>query len=124
VIIAVTVLVLFLMIGTIINRSKKETGILKAIGFTSKQLIAQMLLSFLPLILGGVLIGTILGIFVTNPLLGVMFSGIGIARASFIIVPWLVALGAVLLIAASIVTLLLVSLKYKRISARELIVEG
>ncbi|MCL2848026.1 MAG: ABC transporter permease [Firmicutes bacterium] len=119
--IAVIVLVLFLMVNTIINRGKKEAGILKAIGFTSGHLILQLLLSFLPIILGGVMLGTLLGIFTTNPLLGLMFSGLGIARATFIIVPWLVAIGAVLLICTSIITLLLVSIKYRKITARSLI---
>jgi len=124
IIVAIIALVLFLMVNTIINRGKKEAGILKAMGFSSGQLILQMLLSFIPIILGGVILGVLIGVFTTNPLLGIMFSGIGIAEATFIIVPWLTVVGAVALILTSITTLLLISLKYKRICARELMAEG
>jgi len=124
IIVAIIALVLFLMVNTIINRGKKEAGILKAMGFSSGQLILQLLLSFIPIILGGVILGVLIGVFATNPLLGIMFSGIGIAEAAFIIVPWLTITGAIALIFTSITTLLLISLKYKHISAKELMAEG
>jgi len=117
----VIVLVLLLMVNTIINRHKQEAGMLKAIGFTSRQLIVQMLLSFLPIILGGVMLGAVLGLVLTNPLLGLMFSGLGIAQASFIIVPWLSILAAAMIAVVAVITILLVSLKYKGTTARSLI---
>ena len=120
----VIVLVLFLMVNTIINRHKKEAGMLKAVGFTSRQLILQMLLSFVPVILAGVILGVVLGLVATNPLLGLMFSGLGVAQAAFIIVPALAIFGALIIAATSVVTILLVSLKYNRITAKELIAEG
>ncbi|MCL2861967.1 MAG: ABC transporter permease [Firmicutes bacterium] len=122
--ILVVVLVFFLMVNTIINRNKKEAGILKAMGFTSKQLILHNLFSFLPIILGAVALGTILGVLLTNPLLGIMFGGMGIAQAAFTIVPWTIAAGAVSLMFTCVITILLVSLKYKHITARSLIIDG
>jgi len=124
VMIAVIALVFFLMANTIINRNRKEIGILRAMGFTSGQLMLQLFLSFLPIILGGVVLGTVLGILLTNPLASLMFSGIGIAQANFTFVPWRIIVGAVTIIASCIITLLLVSLKYKKTTAHSLISEG
>ena len=124
VVLVVTALVFLLMANTIINRSKKEVGILKAMGFTTRQLIIQLLLSFLPIILGSVIVGAILGMVLTNPLASLMFAGLGIARATFTIVPWLVVLTAGMLIALSIAALVIVSLiKYKKATARSLMTE-
>jgi putative ABC transport system permease protein len=120
----VIVLVLFLMVNTIINRHKQEAGMLKAIGFTSGQLMIQMLLSFLPIILGGVIFGSVLGLLLTNPLLGVMFSGLGVAQASFTIVPALAALGGGMITATAVATISLVSLKYKKATAHSLIAKN
>ena len=120
----VIVLVLFLMVNTIINRHKQEAGMLKAIGFTSGQLMIQMLLSFLPIILGGVIFGSVLGLLLTNPLLGVMFSGLGVAQASFAIVPALAALGGGMITAAAAATISLVGLKYKKATAHSLIAKN
>lgn len=115
--------VFFLMVNTIIRRKKKDSGIMKALGFTSRQLILQTFLSFLPVILGGVLIGTLLGVFLTNMLLGIMFAGL-LAKAAFIIPPVLVAVGEVALIAVCILTVYLVSLKFRSISPQKLIIDA
>ncbi|MCL1901142.1 MAG: ABC transporter permease [Firmicutes bacterium] len=115
--------VFFLMINTIIRRRKKEAGIMKAIGFTSGQLISQMLLSVLPVIIGGILVGTLLGVFLTNVLLGMMFGGL-VAKATFTIPALLVIISEIVLIAICIFTVYLVSLKYKKIAPHKLIVEG
>lgn len=115
--------VLFLMISTIIRQRKKDFGVMKALGFTSKQIIAQMLLSFLPIIVVGILVGTIVGILATNPLLGVMFASSGIAKAMFTVPIALVLICEIVLAVVCILTVVLVSLKTKRISAHKLIAD-
>jgi len=119
----VIIFVFFLMITTVIRRAKKEAGILKAVGFTSNQLILQMLLSLIPVIIGGAIIGTLLGVFLTNTLLGMMFGGL-VAKATFTIPALLTVISEIVLIVVCLITVYLVSLKYKRISATKLIVEG
>lgn len=127
-IVAVTVFiicfVLFLMANTLISRRKKDSGIMKALGFTSGQLRLQMLLSFLPSILGGILIGAILGITLTNPLLGIMFGGLGVAKATFTIPVILTLVAEILLGGVCLATISLVSFKLKNIAPQKLIVEG
>ena len=115
--------VFFLMVNTIIRRKKKEAGIMKALGFTSGQLILQMLLSILPVVIGGVLVGTLLGVLLTNVLLGMMFGGL-VAKATFTIPALLIIISETALVAICVLTVYLVSLKYKKIAPHKLIVEG
>lgn len=113
----------FLMINTIIRRRKRDYGIMKAVGFTSGQLIAQMLISFLPIIFAGVCFGALIGFLVTNPILSVMFSGAGIAKAMFAIPTVLTVIAEILLAGVCVLTVYLVSLKTKNISPQKLIAE-
>jgi len=115
--------VFFLLINTIIRRRKKDFGIMKAVGFTSGQLIKQMLLSFLPVIVISVILGTVAGVFLTNPLLGLMFSGLGIAKAKFILSAGLTVISGAVLLGISVLTIYLISLKTRNISPQKLIVE-
>ncbi|WP_019244012.1 MULTISPECIES: FtsX-like permease family protein [Bacillus] len=48
-------LILYLIIKTMIIKHKRELGILKALGYTTFQLITQITLSFLPVVIVGVL---------------------------------------------------------------------
>jgi len=115
--------VFFLMIFTIIRRRKKEFGTLKAIGFTSNQLMVQMLLSFLPAIILGIVLGIGLGFLVTNPILSLMFMMLGIVRASFAIPTALTLISGTILVVVCVLSVFLVSLKLKGIAPQKLITE-
>lgn len=119
----VVVLILYLVIKTMITKRKREFGVMKAIGFSTIQLMNQISISLLPVILIGVSIGGLLGIFFTNPMLSVLLSSAGVKRLDFIIhVPSILILCVGILILAYIVSIL-VSLKIKKISAYGLITE-
>ena len=59
----VVVMILYLVIKTMIIKRKKEFGVMKAIGYSTIQLMNQISISFLPVIITGVVVGGILGIF-------------------------------------------------------------
>jgi len=126
-IIAITVFtvcfVFYLLMNTVMRRRKKDFGIMKALGFTNGQIILQMLLSFLPVILIGTALGIGAGVLLTNPLLGLMFSGLGIAKPLFVIPAALTAISGFALCTVSLLTVYLLSLKTRNISPQKLIVE-
>ena len=81
----VVVMILYLVIKTMIIKRKKEFGVMKAIGYSTIQLMNQISISFLPVIITGVAIGGVLGYFFTNPMLSVLLSSAGVKRLDFII---------------------------------------
>ncbi|QCR34463.1 ABC transporter permease [Lysinibacillus sp. SGAir0095] len=119
----VVVMILYLVIKTMITKRKKEFGVMKAIGYSTIQLMNQISISFLPVIIIGVVIGGVLGILFTNPMLSVLLSSAGVKRLDFTMhIPSILFLCVGLLILAYIVSML-VSLKIKKISAYSLITE-
>lgn len=98
---------LYLIIKATVIRRKKELGIQKAIGYTNKQLMFQMALSFLPVLLIGMLAGSIFGYFEVNPLLSIVFSSIGIMQIHLPVpILLLVGIGVVVIILGFIISLL------------------
>ncbi|WP_431030548.1 FtsX-like permease family protein [Lysinibacillus sp. LZ02] len=119
----VVVLILYLVIQTIITKRKKEFGVMKAIGYSTIQLMNQISISLLPIIITGVGIGGLLGIFFTNPILSVLLSSAGIRRLEFTIHLPIIAVVCVGLLTLAYIVSMLVSLKIKKISAYGLITE-
>lgn len=119
----VVILILYLVIKTMILKRRRELGILKALGFTTLQLTHQLALSFVPIVVAGILIGSLLGYLFSNPLLATLLSGVGIFNVSFNI-----PLSGVLLLGLGITGLaygvsVLISSRIKYISTYELITE-
>lgn len=116
-------LVLYLIIKTLLIKKKRELGIQKAIGFTTKELIMQYTLSLLPTIVLATITGSILGYYCMNPLTGLMFQGMGMMHMNFTISPsLLVGVSVIISIFAIFITLLLCR-RIKHISAYALIIE-
>lgn len=114
--------VLYLLVKTLLGSKKREYGILKAIGFTSRQLAVQTALSFMPAIILSTVIGLTVGGFVINPIMTLALSGMGIAKCTFIVpVGFNVAAGFGL-VALSFGIACLLSLRVKKIAPRELLV--
>jgi len=112
----IVVLILYLVIQTSILKQKRELGILKAIGYTTFQLMTQILYRFFPAVILGVGTGGLLGAFYTNGMLELLFSGIGISNVQFAIpIPLLICLCLSLLLLSYLVTLL-VARRIKRIT--------
>jgi len=121
--IAVVILVLYFVINSSVTRRKRELGIQKAIGFTTLQLMNQLSLGFLPPIIVGVFIGSVVGSTQTNALMTVAQRGMGIMKADYIITPvWIALFGAAIVI-VSYITSMLITYRIRKISAYSLICE-
>lgn len=119
----VVVMILYLVIKTMIIKRKKEFGVMKAIGYSTIQLMHQISISFLPVIVTGVAIGGVLGYFFTNPMLSVLLSSAGVKRLEFIIhLPNILMPCIGILVLAYFVSMI-VSRRIKKISAYSLITE-
>ena len=119
----VVVMILYLVIKTMIIKKKKEFGVMKAVGYSTIQLMHQISIGFVPVMVIGVAIGGVLGYFFTNPMLSVLLSSAGVKRLDFTVhLPTVLMLCIGILILGYIVSMF-VSLKIKKISAYSLITE-
>ena len=117
----ITLFVLYLLVRTMLNNKKRDYGILKALGFTTKQLVLQTALSFIPPIIISTAVGICLSTFVINPLLALFLSGIGIVKCTFPVPLYFdIAAGAGLVLFAFGAACLL-SLRVKKIAPRNLL---
>lgn len=114
--------VLYLLVRTMLNNKKRDYGILKSLGFTTKQLILQTALSFMPAIIVSTVIGLIISCLSINPLLSLFFSSLGIVKCTFNIPIVFVTLAGIGLIIISFGIACLLSLKIKKISPKNLLV--
>lgn len=119
----VVILVLYFVINSSIIRRKRELGIQKALGFTTLQLMNQLSIGFLPPIIVGVLIGSIVGITQTNALMTVAQRAMGIMKANYIITPVWIALFGVAIVIISYITSMLITYQIRKISAYALVSE-
>lgn len=85
--VVVVFLVVFLLIRTKIISDRKNNGIFKALGYTTKNLMIQTTMSNLPVIFAGAVIGAIVSIFATSPLTTACLSFCGIEKCEMTISP-------------------------------------
>lgn len=117
----IIVFVLYLIIRNLLSAKKREYGILKALGYTTGQLILQTALSFMPTVMLSVIVGTVLSCFGINPLLSVFMRGLGIVKCTFVIpADFTLGAGAGLALATFLFACLL-SLRIRKIAPRELL---
>jgi ABC-type transport system, involved in lipoprotein release, permease component len=121
--IAVVILVLYFVINSTVVRKKRELGIQKAIGFTTLQLMNQLSMSFLPSIIVGVFIGSLTGGTQTNAIMSIAQSGMGVAKANYIITPVFIALFGLGIVIISYITSMLITFRIRKISAYSLVSE-
>ncbi|MCL1794605.1 MAG: ABC transporter permease [Oscillospiraceae bacterium] len=120
---AVIALVLYFVVGSSVIRRKHELGIQKAVGFTTVQLMNQIAVGFAVPVLCGVIIGSLLGAFCTNPLMSVAMKGMGVMKAGFIVAPiWVTLFGIGTFVFAYLLSLA-VTWRIRRISAYALVTE-
>lgn len=114
--------VLYLLVRTLLNNKKRDYGILKSLGFTTRQLIIQTALSFMPAIILSTIIGLIMSCAVINPLTALFLNSIGIVKCTFSIpIVFTVAAGIGLILLSFGIACLL-SLRIKKIAPRNLLV--
>jgi len=114
--------VLYLLVRTMLNNKKRDYGILKSLGFTTKQLILQTALSFMPAIIVSTLIGIVVSCFAINPIMSLFLSPMGIVKCTFAIPVAFSTFAGVGLIVLSFGIACLLSLKIKKIMPKNLLV--
>ena len=113
--------VLYLLVRTMLNNKKHDYGILKSLGFTSKQLILQTALSFMPAIILSTVVGLIISCIAINPLMSLFLSSMGIVKCTFGVPVAFVTLAGLSLVLISFGIACLLSLKIRKIAPRELL---
>ena len=79
---AVIIFVLYLLVRTMLNNKKHDYGSMKALGFTTGQLILQTAVSFMPSVIVSMMAGLIISSLIINPLTAAFLSGIGIVNVT------------------------------------------
>lgn len=113
--------VLYLLVRTMLGNKKHDYGILKALGYTTGQLVLQTALSFMPPIIISTVLGIIVSTFVINPLLALFLSGIGIVKCMFIVPLYFNIIAGLGLILFAFVATCLLSLRVRKIAPRVLL---
>ena len=116
-------LILYMTVRSIVTKRRRELGILKSCGFTTKQLARQLAISFMPVASTGILSGCLSGVFLANPLLSALFSSTGIYNASFAINPAAVAAIGVIAMLTIFFVANISAMRIKHISVYELLTE-
>lgn len=114
--------VLYLLVRTMLNNKMRDYGILKSLGFTTRQLILQTALSFMPAIIISTVVGLIVNSLTINPILSLFFSSLGILKCTFSVPIGFISVVGLGLILLSFAIACLLSLRAKRIAPRSLLV--
>lgn len=113
--------VLYLLVRTMLNGKKRDYGIMKALGFTTGQLILQTALSFMPAVILSTAVGLTVSSLLINPLVSVFLSGVGIVKCTFAVPVGFAVAAGVGFILFSFTIACLLSLKIRKITPRELL---
>lgn len=117
----VIIFVLYLLVRTMLGNKKRDYGILKALGFTTGQLILQTALSFMPAVILSAVIGVSLCSFIINPLTAVFLRNIGIVKCTFIVPAGYNLLAGLGLILFTFLAACLLSVRIRKIAPRTLL---
>ncbi len=96
----VMLLVLYLLIKSLIYSKRKDFGVYKALGYTTRNLMYQTALSFMPSIILSVAVFSVVSYKLANPYMGLIMRSFGLMKCTFTI-----PVGGVILIAAGFVLL-------------------
>ena len=118
----IIVLVLYLLMKSMIYDRRYEYGILKALGYKTKDLIIQNVLAFMPIIIIATLIGTIISYFITNPYIGFNMRSFGIMKCTMVIPMDLSIISALFIIGISVISTIIMSLKIRKIEPYSLLI--
>lgn len=116
-------LILFILIKTVIHNNKTNLGILKAIGYTTRELRLQTAGSLMPVIIIGVIIGVILSFLTMNNVIVILFHVLGVMKLEFLIpIPMLITTAIAMIMVSFLIAFALCG-RIRKISAYELISE-
>lgn len=117
----IIIFVLYLLVRTMLNNKLCDYGIMKALGFTTKQLILQTALSFMPAMIVSTALGLTLSSIIINPLTALFLSSIGIVKCTFAIPIGFIIAAGIGLVLCAFLTVCLLSLKIRKISPKALL---
>lgn len=117
----IIVFVLYLLVRAMLSNKKKEYGILKALGFTTTQLVIQTAFSFMPAVILSAIAGLIVSSFIINPLTAVFLRNLGIVTCTFHIPAGFLAAAGLGMIVLAFGIACLMSLRIKKIVPRSLL---
>lgn len=117
----VVAFVLYLLVRTMLTGRKRDYGVLKALGFTTGQLILQTALCFMPAVMISTLIGIMVSAVVINPLTALFLKGIGIVKCTFAVPAGFITAAGLGLILFTFGIACLLSLGIKKITPRALL---
>ena len=119
----VTMLVIGLVVGSAMVRSRRTFGVLKAAGFTNAQLMRQMLACYLPPVAIGGAIGIAIGSVTAIPLFEGLLRSLGVERLDAEMPVLMVAgLGMALLVITALLVMVLAR-ETRTVTSRELLTE-
>lgn len=121
--VATTALVTGVVITTQIRQQARDFGVLKALGFTSRQLRRQILAGLLPPLLIGTALGGAADWFALAPGFGALLAGVGFRKVELGVEPWMILVVAVGVVLLGTLVAWGASARVKRISAYALITE-
>lgn len=117
------ILVLYFVINSSVVRNKRLLGIQKALGFTTFQLMNQISLMFIFPVTIGVVIGSKLGIELSNPIMTLSQKSMGMMKTNYIVTPLWISLCGLIIIVISYISSLAITYKIRKISTYALISE-
>ena len=121
--ILIVLFILYIVIRSLLVRRKQELGIMKAMGYTSGQLMLQTAGSFLPVTIAGVLLSAALGMVYMPRINQIIFSSVGAVRNHLEVSFAFLMLFAAVLIALNFAISICLTLPIRKISAYALIKE-
>ena len=120
--IGIIVLVLYLLMKNMIFEKRFEYGVLKSIGYTSKDLMIQNALSFMPSIILGTIASLVISSILVSPYITLVMSAFGIMHANMSIPILGVIIFGIGQIAISFVIAYLLSGRIKKIEPYNLLI--
>ncbi|MBO4747587.1 MAG: ABC transporter permease, partial [Clostridiales bacterium] len=100
----VVILTEILLTRSQIIRERSELGVSKAIGYTSGELIRRMIMSTLPVVVIGVLVGFVLQVTLNNKMMGIGLSSFGIAKSNLSTNPLWFLVTLLIIVSCAVVT--------------------
>lgn len=124
VIVIVITIILFYMVKVKIIRDKTLLGINKAIGFTTKQLMLQNVISFCTVMFISFFIGALIFVFTASPICTLMFSIANFKKFPLVLSGSTIIICIVALMLLSILLTTLISLRIKKVNPVEFFMEA
>ncbi|MCR4989654.1 MAG: FtsX-like permease family protein [Lachnospiraceae bacterium] len=112
-----------LIIRTQITRSWRNLGVSKALGYTSRQLIFQTMLSNIPVVILGMIPGVMAASFFGGKVLTLMFSIFGFKKAQFFINPQTYVIAIILILGIAMLTSAFIGRRIKVLEPVKMITE-